>query len=153
MPGHRDPRSMMAQRLEANVHLITGSTQEHDCLIGAVNQAHLAVEETVFEALAATYAAVLPEDRREGMALVDIGAHSTDLVVYYGERLQLGLQPARSAATTSRAMWRWRSASASKRRSLVRTNTAARRPSDARQQPGGSDVAGDAHAASCRAAC
>ena len=30
-----------------------------------MNQAHLAVEETVFEALAACYASVLPEDRRE----------------------------------------------------------------------------------------
>ncbi len=34
-PGHRDPRSMLAQRLEANAHLITGSVQEHNCLIGA----------------------------------------------------------------------------------------------------------------------
>ena len=49
----------------------------------------MAVEETVFEPLAARYAAVLPEERREGIALVDIGAQSTDLVVYYGESLQL----------------------------------------------------------------
>jgi cell division protein FtsA len=49
----------------------------------------LAVDETVFEALAACYAAVLPEDRGEGTALADIGAHSTELVVYYGDALQL----------------------------------------------------------------
>ena len=88
-PGHRDPRSMLAQRLEANAHLITGSIQEHNCLVGAVNQAHIAVEETVYEPLAAHFACILPEDRREGSALVDIGAHSTDLVVYYDESLQL----------------------------------------------------------------
>ena len=88
-PGHRDPRSMLAQRLEANAHLITGSIQEHNCLVGAVNQAHIAVEETVYEPLAAHFACILPEDRREGTALVDIGAHSTDLVVYYDESLQL----------------------------------------------------------------
>jgi cell division protein FtsA len=87
--GHRDPRSMLAQRLEANAHLITGSVQEHNCLVGAVNQAHIAVEETVYEPLAAHFACILPEDRREGTALVDIGAHSTDLVVYYDESLQL----------------------------------------------------------------
>ena len=80
---------MIASRLEANVHLITASTQEHNALVGAVNQAHLAVEETVFEPLAACYAAVLPEDRREGIAVVDIGAQSTDVVVYYGDALQL----------------------------------------------------------------
>ncbi len=88
-PGHRDPRSMLAQRLEANAHLITGSVQEHNCLVGAVNQAHIAVEDTVFEPLAAYFAAVLPEERHEGTALVDIGAQSTDLVVYYDESLQL----------------------------------------------------------------
>jgi len=88
-PGHRDPRSMLAQRLEANAHLITGSVREHTCLIGAVNQAHIEVEETVYEPVAAHFASVLPEDRHEGVALVDIGAQSTDLVVYYDESLQL----------------------------------------------------------------
>ena len=88
-PGHRDPRKMLASRLEINVHLVTASLQEHNSLIGAVNRAHLAVEETVFEGLAACYAAVLPDERREGIAVVDIGAESTDLVVYYGEAMQL----------------------------------------------------------------
>jgi cell division protein FtsA len=88
-PGHRDPRRMLASRLEINVHLVTASIQEHNSLVGAINQAHLIVEETVFEALAACYAAVLPEERREGIAVVDIGAHSTELVVYYGDAIHL----------------------------------------------------------------
>ena len=88
-PGHGDPRKVLASQLEINVHLVTASVQEHNSLVGAVNQAHLVVEETVFEALAASYAAVLPEDRREGVALVDIGAESTELVVYYGDAMHL----------------------------------------------------------------
>ncbi|MGI8988619.1 MAG: cell division protein FtsA [Bryobacteraceae bacterium] len=88
-PGHRDPRKMLASNLEANAHLITVSIQEHNALIGAVNQAQLAVDETVFGGLAACYAAVLPEDRRNGIAAIDIGAHSTELVVYHGDALQL----------------------------------------------------------------
>ncbi|SRR5579883_305558 len=88
-PGHRDPRKMMAQRLEANVHLVTASAQEHYALVGAVNQAHLLVEETVFEGLAAAYASVVPEDRRQGVAVVDIGAESTHLAIYHGEAVQL----------------------------------------------------------------
>jgi cell division protein FtsA len=88
-PGHRDPRQMLASRLEINVHLVTASIQEHNSLIGAVNQAHLLVEETVFEGLASCYAAVLPEDRREGIAVVDIGSQSTELVVYYGDAMHL----------------------------------------------------------------
>ena len=88
-PGHRDPRRMIASRLEVNAHVITTSAQEHDCVIAAINQAHLSVDETVFEAIAACHASVLPEDRREGVACLDIGAHSSELVVYYGDALQL----------------------------------------------------------------
>jgi cell division protein FtsA len=88
-PGHRDPRKMLASCLEINVHLVTASVQEHNAIVGAVNAAHLAVEESVFEALAACYASVLPENRREGIAVVDIGAESTDLVVYYGDAMHL----------------------------------------------------------------
>ena len=88
-PGHRDPRKMVASRLEVNVHLVTASALEHNALIGAVNRAHLMVEETIFEGLAAAYSSVLPEDRRQGVAVVDIGAESTQLAAYYGEAMQL----------------------------------------------------------------
>ena len=88
-PGHRDPRGMIASRIEANMHLITASVQEHDCLVTAMNLAHLSAEETVYEGVAACYAAILPDERREGIAFVDIGAHSTELAVYYGDSLQL----------------------------------------------------------------
>ena len=42
-----------------------------------------AVDETIYEPVAACYASVLPEDRREGVALVDIGAafHRTGLLL------------------------------------------------------------------------
>jgi cell division protein FtsA len=83
--GHRNPRGMIGSRLEVYVHLVTASTQEHHALVGAANLAHLAVEDTVFEPLAASYASIVPEDRREGVVLIDIGAHSTELSVYYDE--------------------------------------------------------------------
>ena len=88
-PGFHDPRKMMASVIEANAHLITVSTQEHNNLIGAINRAHLSVDETIYEAIAGCYASVLPSDRREGVALIDIGAHSTELVCYYGESAQM----------------------------------------------------------------
>jgi cell division protein FtsA len=88
-PGHRDPRNMIGTELELNVHLITASQQEHTSLVTAAHQAHMAVGETVYEAVAACHAAVLPGERRDGIAVVDIGSHSTDLVVYYGDALQL----------------------------------------------------------------
>lgn len=87
--GYRNPRRATAARLEANVHAITASSHEHDGLIDAVHQAHLGVEETVFEPVAAAYSSVLSEDRIKGVAILDIGMHSADLVVYDGDALVL----------------------------------------------------------------
>src|SRR5580700_7196332 len=47
-PGFHDPRKMLASAIEANAHLITYSAQEHTNLIGAINRAHLSVDETIF---------------------------------------------------------------------------------------------------------
>lgn len=85
--GLRSPQRMIGSRLEAHTHIITTSAQEHDTLIDAVNRAHLNVEETMFEGMAAAYSAVLESDRMRGVAVADIGAHSTELVIYAGEAL------------------------------------------------------------------
>jgi cell division protein FtsA len=85
--GYRNPKGILGARLEANVHVVTASLQEHQALTSAVHLAHLAVEESVFEAIAAAYGAVLPEDRARGVALIDIGAHSTELAIYDGDAL------------------------------------------------------------------
>lgn len=87
--GARNPRGLIGSHLEVYVHLVTASAQEHNALVGAANLAHLVVEETVFEPVAAAYASVLPEDREEGVALIDIGAHTTEIAVYFGEALAL----------------------------------------------------------------
>jgi cell division protein FtsA len=88
-PGFLDPRNMIGSSLEANVNLVTASASEHANLVGAINRAHLSVDETIHEAIAACYAAVLPEERRDGIALIDIGRHSTEIVCYFGESAQL----------------------------------------------------------------
>src|ERR1051325_7090721 len=87
--GFRKPQRSVCSRLEANVHVITTSYHEHQALVSAVPMAHLAVEETVFEPLAASYACILPEDRTRGVALLDLGLHATGLVVYDGDALPL----------------------------------------------------------------
>jgi cell division protein FtsA len=87
--GYRNPKGILCARLEANVHVVTASMQEHEAIVAALHQAHLAVEESIFEGVAAAYAAVLPEDRARGVAVVDIGAQSTQLAVYDGDALLL----------------------------------------------------------------
>ena len=85
----QDPRNLWATRLVANAHLVTVSMHEHAALVAAINLAHLVVDETVYEPIASCYASVMPEDREGGIAVVDIGAHSTELVCYFGDSVQL----------------------------------------------------------------
>jgi cell division protein FtsA len=87
--GYRNPKGILCARLEANVHVVTASMQEHEAIVAALHQAHLAVEESIFEGVAAAYAAVLPEDRARGVVVIDVGAHSTHLAVYDGDALLL----------------------------------------------------------------
>ena len=85
--GLRSPQRMIGSRLEAHTHIITASAQEHDTLVDVVNRAHLNVEETVFEGMAAAYACVIESERMRGVAVADIGAHSTELVIYSGDAM------------------------------------------------------------------
>jgi cell division protein FtsA len=87
--GYRNPKGILCARLEANIHVVTASIQDHQALIAAVHQAHLAVEESIFEGIAAAYACVVPEDRARGVVVIDIGAQSTHVVVYDGDALLL----------------------------------------------------------------
>ena len=87
--GKRYPRGSTCSRLEANVHLVTVSEQEHDSLVAAVQDASYKVEETVFEPIAAAYGSISRDDRTRGVAVVDIGMHSTDIVVYDSEAVLL----------------------------------------------------------------
>jgi cell division protein FtsA len=86
-PGHRNPCGLMASKLEAFVHLVTVSLQEHHELVGAANRAHVAVEDTVFEPLAAAYAAGLPQDPREAVVVMDVGSQSAEIIAFWGEAL------------------------------------------------------------------
>lgn len=87
--GKRYPRGSTCSRMEANVHIATVSEQEHESIVAAVQQASYAVEETVFEAVGAAYAAVSRDDRNRGVAVLDIGLHSSELIVYEGEAVML----------------------------------------------------------------
>ncbi len=87
--GYRNPKGILGARLEANILVVTVSLHEHQAIVSAVHRSHLAVEESVFEGIAAAYAAVLPEDRARGAVIVDIGAQSTEVVIYDGDSLLL----------------------------------------------------------------
>ena len=83
--GFRNPRKGICSRLEANVHIVTTALQEHQSLVAAAHLAHLAVEETVYEPVASAYGCLYADERARGVAVVNLGMHSTDLVIYDGE--------------------------------------------------------------------
>lgn len=82
--GIRDPLGMVGTRLEANVHVVTASTQAWQNVIIAVNRAGIEVPEsgTVFEPLACAETCLTTDDRELGVVLVDVGAGSSDLIIY-----------------------------------------------------------------------
>jgi len=80
--GIRDPIGMVGRQLDVNVHLVTSPAVLAQNMVAAVNRAGLIVSDLVLEPLAAAEC-VLSEDERElGACLLDIGAGTTELIVY-----------------------------------------------------------------------
>ena len=82
-PGIHDPVGMVGNRLEVNLHISTASASALQSIVTCANKAGLEVTESVFEAIAAAEATVSADERELGVCLIDIGAGSTELVVFF----------------------------------------------------------------------
>src|SRR5579872_6012688 len=80
--GVHDPLGMMALRLEVRVHMVTAAASATQNVISAVNKAGVHVDDTVFEPLACADSVLRNDERELGVCLADIGAGSTELVVF-----------------------------------------------------------------------
>jgi cell division protein FtsA len=81
--GVRDPAGLMGRKLEVRVHIVTGGATATQNVVSAVNRAGIHVDDTVLETLACADSVLQTDERELGVCLVDIGAGSTDLIVYY----------------------------------------------------------------------
>jgi len=83
--GIRDPLGMTGRTLEVNVHLITASTTAWQNIVTAANRSGIKVPDsgTVFEPLAASWGCLTEDERELGVALLDIGGGSSDLIVFF----------------------------------------------------------------------
>ncbi len=79
--GVKDPRNMIGVRLEAEVHIITGSVTSVQNMVKCVNRASLIVDEYMFHALAAVKSVMSEEERELGSILIDLGGGTTDVLV------------------------------------------------------------------------
>jgi cell division protein FtsA len=82
-PGVHDPAGLMGRKLEVRVHVLTASATATQNIVTAANRAGIHVDDTVFEALACADSVLQTDERELGICLVDIGAGSSDLIVFY----------------------------------------------------------------------
>ncbi|MDR2101041.1 MAG: cell division protein FtsA [Treponema sp.] len=80
--GIRDPMNMIGVRLESEVHIITCSVTSAQNLIKCVNRAGFRVHNLVLQSLAAGRAVLTAEEKEMGVALIDLGGGTTDVLVY-----------------------------------------------------------------------
>ncbi len=80
--GVKNPIDMIGIRLEAEVHIITGSVTSAQNLLKCVNRAGFRVNDIILQSLASSQA-VLSEDEKElGVLLIDLGGGTTDVLVH-----------------------------------------------------------------------
>jgi cell division protein FtsA len=82
-PGVHDPAGLMGKKVEVRVHVVTASGTAAQNVVTAANRAGIHVDDTVFEALACADSVLQTDERELGICLADIGAGSTDLIVFY----------------------------------------------------------------------
>lgn len=82
--GIKDPRNMIGVRIEAEVHIITGSYTCMKNIIDCVKRANLQVDDFMHHGLAAVKAIMTEEERELGSILIDIGGGTTDIMMMSG---------------------------------------------------------------------
>jgi cell division protein FtsA len=82
-PGIHDPVGMVGNRLEVNLHISTCSASASQSIVTCANKAGLEVTDTVFEGIAAAEATVSADERELGVCLIDVGAATTEIVVFF----------------------------------------------------------------------
>lgn len=81
--GIKDPMGMSGVRLESEVFLVTCEITSSANITKAVNRAGYRVQELVLEPLAGARAVLTEDEREVGVAMVEIGAATTEVAAYY----------------------------------------------------------------------
>jgi len=80
--GIRQPVGMSGVRLEARVHLVTAAVSAVQNVTKCVARCGLQVDDLILQQLASSQAVLSDDERDLGIALVDIGAGTTDVAVF-----------------------------------------------------------------------
>jgi cell division protein FtsA len=80
--GIRDPLGMAGVRLEAKVHIVTTAVTSAQNVVKCANRCGLSVADIVLEPLASAQAVLEDDEKELGVAVIDIGGGTADVVVY-----------------------------------------------------------------------
>ncbi len=78
----KEPIGMSGIRLEAKVHIVTGAQSAAENIIKCVRRCGLEVEQLMLNPLASSLSVLTDDERELGVALVDIGAGTTDVAIF-----------------------------------------------------------------------
>ncbi len=80
----KEPIGMSGIRLEAKVHIVTGAQSAAENIIKCVRRCGLEVDQLMLNPLASSQAILTDDEKELGVALVDIGAGTTDVAIFAG---------------------------------------------------------------------
>ena len=80
--GVRQPIGMSGVRLEAHVHVVTAAQSAVQNLTKCIARCGLHVDDLILQPLASSHAVLTDDDKELGVALLDIGAGTTDIAVF-----------------------------------------------------------------------
>jgi len=86
--GIHDPLGMAGVRLEVKVHIVTGAVTSAQNIVRSCHRSGLDVADIVLESLASSKAALTPEEREIGVALVDLGGGTTDIAIFGSDSIK-----------------------------------------------------------------
>jgi cell division protein FtsA len=80
--GIHQPIGMAGVRLEAKVHLVTGSISAAQNIAKCIRRCKLDVEDVILEQLASSHSVLTPDEKDLGVLLVDMGGGTTDIAIF-----------------------------------------------------------------------
>jgi len=86
--GIKDPRGMTGIRLDARVHVVTDDVPGTRNLVKCVEKAELSIDDIALGPLASANAVLTPEEKEVGVVLLDFGAGTVEMAVFYDGALR-----------------------------------------------------------------
>lgn len=80
--GIKEPVGMSGVRLEAKVHLVTGSVNAIQNIERCIERCGLITDGIILEQLASSHSVLTDDERELGVCLVDIGGGTTDIAIF-----------------------------------------------------------------------